>query len=83
MIIILNIYFCHSTIACHLARDENMSPPLTGCYLACPILGDRVVRESGPIDGTSMFGARNKSDEQHANAPITNRETQKAIRGAR
>ena len=72
----------YASIACHLARDESMKPPLTGCYLACPILGDRVVRESGPIHDTSIFGSdRNKSDEQHANAPITNRETQQAIKG--
>lgn len=73
----------YASIACHLARDEGLQPGLTGCYLACPIFGDRMLtEEKKPDDTRSIFGEdRNKSHFQHADAPITDEKTAIAIRG--
>lgn len=73
----------YAAIVCHLARDDGIFPPLTGCYLACPIFGDAVRLEGNKFDDNmSIFGpGRNKSKFQHANQPITDRKTETAIRG--
>lgn len=73
----------YAGIACHLARNDNLKPGLTGCYLAGPIFGDRMLKEGDvPDDSRSIFGEdRNKSHFQHADAPITDRKTAVAIRG--
>ncbi|KAF2095315.1 alpha/beta-hydrolase, partial [Rhizodiscina lignyota] len=67
-----------SSIATHLARNANLSPPLTGCLLICPILTDEVISSSGtPVH---RFGSRVRSPDQNADAPLMTRAMQESIK---
>lgn len=66
-----------ATIICHLARDEGLEPPLTGCHVACPIL-----TELDEVRHIRVFGPdRYKSWDRHKDAILMNDAMQRAIRG--
>jgi acetyl esterase/lipase len=66
----------YATIAAHLARDEGLTPPITGVYAACPIFS----AEKGG-DLTGMFPGRYDSWERHKDNFLMNFDMYKAIRG--
>lgn len=67
-----------ASIAAYLARDEGLSPPLTGCFLSCPVLNDEVEDENGVTK--HVYPDRNRSFEQNENAPLMNRTMRLAVR---
>lgn len=67
-----------ASIAAYLARDEGLSPPLTGCFLSCPVLNDEVEDENGVTK--HVYPDRNRSFEQNENAPLMNRTLRLAVR---
>lgn len=68
-----------AAIATHLARDEDLSPCLTGSFLSCPILTDEM--QGSTDDIVHRFGAeRNRSHETNKDAPLMDRATQLSIR---
>lgn len=65
-----------ATIACHLARDDNLQPPLTGCHVTCPIL-----TELDEVRGIRIFGPeRYKSSDIHKDAILMNHAMERAIK---
>lgn len=71
-----------STFACiavHLARDEELTPPITGCFLFCPILTDDQLDDDGNIHHR-FPPERNSSHETHEDAPLMNRAMKESIR---
>ena len=60
-----------ASIAAHLARDDGMTPQLTGQFLSCPVLTDEAETESG--QHYHMFPGWYPSQEENANAPLQDR----------
>ena len=62
-----------ASIIAHLARDDGMTPALTGQFLSCPILTD----ESEHEDGTPfhIFPGRYPSQDENWDAPLQDRAT--------
>ncbi|ETN38427.1 uncharacterized protein HMPREF1541_06462 [Cyphellophora europaea CBS 101466] len=65
-----------ATIICHLARDDGLKPPLTGCHVTCPILS-----EGDDAHGGRLFGpARYQSWDRHRKAILMDERMYRAIR---
>ncbi|KAI9710277.1 MAG: hypothetical protein M1820_002771 [Bogoriella megaspora] len=56
------------SIAAHLARDDKLQPPITGQYLACPILGDEYLDSDGSIQ--HLFPGKYSSQQENWDAPL-------------
>lgn len=70
-----------ASVICHLARNDRLDPPLTGCHLTCPCLSDEVFDPTF-THGSRIFGTeRNASWDVHADAILQNKKMQRAIRG--
>ena len=69
----------YASIVCHLARDDGLSPPLTGCHLACPILSEELWAAEGTSRGRIFGPERYASMDTHANAPLMDDRMRKGI----
>lgn len=69
-----------ASVSAYLARDEHMTPPITGMFLFCPILSAQTMSENNEI--VDLYPGRVRSPEQNANAPLMTKGMQDAIRGA-
>ena len=67
-----------ASIAAHLARDEDLSPPLTGCFLSCAVLNDEFEDDNGIAK--QLYPDRNRSLKQNENAPLMNRAMRLAVK---
>jgi acetyl esterase/lipase len=66
-----------AAISAHLARDEKLSPPITGCFLFCPVIPEGILVNENDL--ISRFPGRNRSPDQNANAPLMTRAMQQSI----
>jgi acetyl esterase/lipase len=67
-----------ASIIAHLARDDGMTPKITGQFLACPILTDETVDENGKY--YRLFPGRYPSQDENWNAPLQDRATKERMR---
>lgn len=69
----------YGAVAAHLARDDNMHPPLTGCHFTCPILTDETFDEHGKPAFIFDHETEYRSWWQNAEAPLMNEKTRLGI----
>lgn len=72
-----------ASIICHLARDDGLQPPLTGCHLTCPILTEEELPAHDEDTGVCprMFGPeRFASWDTHANGILMSVPMSRAIK---
>ena len=69
----------YAAAVAHLARDDGLEPPITGCFLMCPVLSDDTLDERGNM--TTLFNRETeyRSQVQNAAAPLMNRKMQDGI----
>lgn len=67
-----------ASIISHLARDDELDPPLTGCHLTCPIISEEEW-DSGDTVGRMFGPERYASADTHADGLLMNRKMQRAI----
>lgn len=70
-----------ASIAVHLARDEGLQPPITGCYLTGPILGDEYKGKDGELLHLYDQNTEYRSKVQCANVPLMDTGMEKSIGG--
>lgn len=75
----------YAAIAAHLARDDNLSLGITGCFLTCPIftdvVGDTVIGDPNDRNNTTLFDHKTeyRSWWQNADAPLMNDKMRQGI----
>lgn len=62
----------YAAIAAHLARDDNLDPGITGCFLTCPILSDQYFDEHGRKATIYDHNTEYRSWWQNGDAPLMN-----------
>lgn len=70
----------YASIVAHLARDDTLPSPLTGCHFSCPIFTDETGDEHG--NPTTVFDHETeyRSWWQNADAPLMNEKMRMGIR---
>lgn len=68
-----------ASIAAHLARDDGLQPPLTGCFLTCPIFSDEGLNEEGKPTYIFDRETEYRSWWQNKDAPLMNDEMRQGI----
>lgn len=67
-----------ASIIAHLARDDGITPKITGQFLACPILTDETEDRYGRY--YHLFPGRYLSQDENWNAPLQDRVTKDRMR---
>lgn len=68
-----------ASITVHLARDDNLEPSLTGCFLTCPIFSDEGFDEEGKPNSKYDRETEYRSWWQNKDAPLMNDEMRRGI----